>query len=171
MKRIIALALSVKNCAAKWFFTGLFATAFISAGMAAGLAIQHTAFPTADNSTEFGIPAAVENTNTVLQTNMLSKVVVVNQSSSAYQVPSNTAYVIFAGTNTNAATFTVSMPSATNSLDNQEVTLYGQAAVSAVTAVSSGGSVVGAPSNPTSASWHAKYKFDAGTTTWWAVDN
>lgn len=137
---------------------------------AAGLSVIHTAFPTSDASTEFGIPYAVENVNTVLGTNMLSKVVVVNNASNPYQVPNNTAYVIFAGTQASNV-MTVSMPSAANSLDNQEVSIFGQAAVSSVTVVSSGASAVGGPSAPTAANWHVKYKYDAGTLSWYAVDN
>ena len=137
---------------------------------AAGLNIVHTAFPTADSSTEFGIPYSLENLNTVLQTNMLSKTVVINNASSAYQVPSNTAYLIFAGTNTNAATFAISMVPAASALDNQEVSIYSQAAVSAVSVTSVGASAVGGPSVVT-ANWHVKYKYDAGTLSWYAVDN
>lgn len=158
---------------AKFLATGFawltFGFMFMVAG-AASLSVIHTAFPTADSSTEFGIPYAVENMNTVLGTNMLSKVVVVNNASNPYQVPSNTAYVIFAGTQA-ASAMTISMPSATNSLDNQEVSIFGQAAVSSVTVVSSGASAVGGPSAPTSANWHVKYKYDVGTLSWYAVDN
>lgn len=155
----------------KWALTGVFAFVFLSVAGAAGLSVLHTAFPTADQSTEFGIPAAVENQNTVLQTNMLSKTVVVNNTSNPYQVPSSTAYVIFAGTNVAGATLTISMPTAANSLDNQEVTIFSAAAVSAVSVASSGASVVGSASAPTSANWHIKYKYDLTTNAWYAVDN
>lgn len=155
---------------AKWFITGFFITAFIGAGAAAGLAIAHTAFPTADTSTEFGIPYAVENQNTILQTNMLSKTVVINNPSNPYPVPANTAYVIFVGTQASNV-MSIQLPSAVSSLDNQEVSIFGQAAVSSVSVTSAGASAVGAPSAPTAANWHAKYKYDAGTTTWYAVDN
>lgn len=154
----------------KWLISGIFGFVFLSMAGAASLSILHTAFPTADQSTEFGIPAAVENANTVLQTNMLSKLVVVNNPSNPYQVPSNTAYLIFAGTQASNV-MTVSMPTATNALDNQEVTIYGQAAVSSVTFTSTGATVAGGPSAATSANWHVKYKYDTTTLTWYAVDN
>lgn len=162
----------------KWLASGLFgfvALSFLGAltlsiSDAASLSILHTAFPSADQSTEFGIPAAVENTNTVLQTNMLSKQVVVNNASNPYQVPNSTAYLIFAGTQASNV-MTVSMPSATNALDNQEVTVYGQAAVSSVSFTSTGATVVGGPSAATSNNWHVKYKYDTATLSWYAVDN
>ncbi len=153
----------------KWALTGIFAFVFMSIAGAAGLTVLHTAFPNADTSTEFGIPSAVESHSTILQTNMISKTVVTNNASAAYQVPSSNAYVIFAGTN--VANLTVSMPSAANSFDSQEVSIMGVAATSSVTVTSSGATVTGNPSTPTSANWHAKYKYDVGTLTWYAVDN
>ncbi len=155
----------------KWILSGLFALVFLSVSGAAGLSVLHTAFPNADTSTEFGIPASVENMNTVVQTNMLSKLVITNNASNPIQIPNNTAYVIFAGTNVTNAALTISMPSATNALDNQEVSIYGQAAVSSVAVtVAAGASAVGGPSSA-AANWHAKYKYDAASLSWYPVDN
>jgi hypothetical protein len=138
------------------------------AGAATGLSVKHTAFPTADNSADFGIPAAVENANTIMQTNMLSKTVVNNNAANPYQVPSDTAYVIFTGTQP-SPTMTISMPSATDSRDNQEVSVYTQASIaSAVTFASSGGTVVGAPATMTT-DGTVKFKYDSTTSTWYVV--
>jgi len=136
---------------------------------ASGLAIIHTAFPNADATAEFGLFNAVENHNTILQTNMLSKVVVNNNAANPYQVPNSTAYILFTGTQP-SATMTISMPSAANSLDSQEVSIYSQASVaSAVTFASSGATVLGAPATLT-ANAHVKFKYDAATTTWFTID-
>ena len=135
---------------------------------AAGLAVVHTAFPTPDTGTNFGLFSAVENLNTILNTNQLSKVVVNNNAANPYQVPSNTAYVLMTGTQP-SSTMTISMPSAANSLDSQEVTIFSASAVSSsITFASSGASVVGAPAT-LAADSTLKFKYDAPTTSWIVV--
>ncbi len=130
---------------------------------AAGLNIVHTAFPTADQSAEFGIPYALEQINTILSNNMTTQNVVAN-STSAYQVPNNTAYTIFVAASNPVA---VSMPSAANSLDSEEVVVVSEQAASATWAASAA-SVVGAPST-LAIGTGVKFKYNAAASTWYAV--
>jgi len=141
-------------------YGALFATA-------ASLTTTHTSFPTPDATANWGTFAAIENLVTAVQTNMLSKTVVNNNATTPYQIPSSTAYVMFTGTL--PQTFTASMPSAANSLDGQEVTLFAQSGVTtALTVASSGATVVGTPAT-LAANGTLKYKYDADTTSWIVV--
>jgi len=145
--------------------TGAFLAMF---GFAASLAVVHTAFPTPDNTANFGLFAAVENMNNVITTNMLSKVIVPNNAATAYQIPNNTAYVLFTGVQSSVAA-TISMPSAANALDGQEVTIFSASTAAATTTIAStGATVVGAPASLV-ANETLKFKYDSGTTSWYLI--
>jgi len=141
----------------------------LTAQAADALAISHTAFPTPDGSASFGLFKSAEQANTALQVNMLSKLVVNNNSTTPYTIPNDTAYVLFTGTQAGAGTMTINLPSAANSRDAQEVTIFTAGAIgTALTVASSGATVVGTPAT-LAANSTLKYKYDAGTTSWIVV--
>lgn len=138
----------------------------LTAQAATGLSISHTAFPTPDANTNFGLFGAAEQANTALQVNMLSKLVVNNNSTTPYTLPNDTAYVLFTGTQAGAGTMTINLPSAANSRDAQEITIFTAGAIgTALTVASSGATVVGTPAT-LAANSTLKYKYDAGTASW-----
>lgn len=133
---------------------------------AASLAVVHTAFPTPDTQTDFGLFSAVENLNTVLNTNMLTKTVVSNNAASS--VTLSNGYNIYAGTNVGSQV--VNIPAAAVAQDNQTIYYYTQAAIaSSVSFASSGATVVGAPATLV-ANGHVKLIYNAANTTWYTVD-
>lgn len=136
-------------------------------GFAATLSVVHTSFPTPDTSANFGLFAAVENLNNVLQTNMLSKTIVSNNAASQVAV-ANTAYNLYLGTNYGSQV--VALPSSSIAADNQTILYYTQAAIaSSVVWTSSGASVVGGPSTM-AANSTAKFVYDVSTLAWYKID-
>lgn len=147
-------------------FLVLLTAAFIaSSANAASLQTTHTAFPTPDSSAQWGVFAAVENLNTAVQTNMLSRLVVSNNSTTPYQIPVSTGYVFFTGTNASSV-MAINLPPAASAIDGQEVSIFTQAAISgALTTASTGASVVGAPTTM-AAGATVKFKYLADILTW-----
>ncbi len=155
----------------KFLGAGILWMSFAIAAMFTGaqaLQIVNTAFPSADKSTNWGINYALENLNTIIQTNMLSKVVVNNNAASSVQLANNTAWTLFTGTN--VGTLTVNLPAAANASDGEQVAFYTQAAIATSSVfASTGATVVGGPATM-AAGTTAKFLYDSGTTTWYKVD-
>jgi hypothetical protein len=129
--------------------------------------IQRTAFATPDAQANFGLFAAVENLNNIINTNMLNTPVVVNNNGSAsYTVADNTNFVVFTGTQ--QATLTINLPAVTggHAIDGQAVTIYSDAAAgSGLTVASAGGTVYGAPATFAAKSIQC-YRYIASITSW-----
>lgn len=151
----------------KRFIVALFLSVVSLGALAAdALSISHTAFPTPDGTANFGLFKSVEQLNTAVNVNSLSKLVVNNNSTTPYTIPNDTAYVLFTGTQAGAGTMTINLPAAASSRDSQEITIFTAGAIgTALTVASSGATVVGTPAT-LAANSTLKYKYDAATTQW-----
>ncbi len=95
---------------------------------------------------------------------LLGKVIVNNNAAASYNVPANTGYVAFTGTQ--QASLTINFPAAAAAIDGEIIAVFSQAAVgTALTLASIGATFVGAPATLT-AGQVIRFIYNHATTQW-----